>query len=508
MAVPGAGGGARTGGDDVTQWPDQPVLYEVNTRIWLGELTARYGRPVTLGDVPAEAWDDVAVPGVDALWLMGVWERSPAGRRIALTDDALRASLRDVLPDLRPEDVVGSPFSVRRYVVDRHLGGPEGLATARAELARRDVRLVLDHVPNHTAPDHPWSRERPDVYVHGTAEDVARAPHAFIQRGGRALARGGDPHFPPWPDVIQLNAFSPRMRQTTVETLDAIGDQCDGVRCDMAMLLVNEVFARTWAQRVGPAPAEEFWPHILRLVRDRHPGMLFVAEVYGELDWALQQQGFDYCYDKTLYDRLLGGDPWSVRAHLQADAAFQRRLVRFLENHDEPRAASTLRPPERERAAAVAVATLPGATLWHEGQFDGRQLRLPVFLDRRPLEPTNAALRRFHLDLLAAVRRNRLRAGGWRLLESTGWPDNQSCQNLVAWCWENAPRRHVVVVNLSAHTSQGHVPLPWPALRGRSWRLVPVLGGDTVERDGDQMFCPGLFVALPPWGWHVFALET
>ncbi|MGV1009526.1 MAG: hypothetical protein ACOYBY_13085 [Dermatophilaceae bacterium] len=482
-------------------------MYEVNTWVWLDELSRNHGRWITLGDVPTAAWDEITVPGVDAVWLMGVWERSETGRRIAMADEGLRASFRQALPDLRPQDVIGSPFCVRRYIVDERLGGPDALAVAREELARRDVRLLLDYVPNHTAPDHPWLREQPDAFVGGTARGVARVPEAFIECEGLRFARGGDPYSPPWRDVVQLNAFSPRMRQATVETLCGIGDQCDGVRCDMAMLLVNDAFAKTWGELAGPMPAEEFWPHVIGRVRERQPEMLFVAEVYGELDWALQQQGFDFCYDKTLYDRLLGGDASSVRAHLQADAAFQRRLVRFLENHDEPRAASTLQPVERECAAAVVLATLPGLTLWHEGQFDGRRARLPVFLARRPFEPRNAELHRFHLALLSAVSRTRLRAGEWRVLDCVGWPDNQSCQNLVAWCWQEGLRRHVVVANLSDRPSQARLALPWAWLEGRCWRMVPVLGGDAFERGGDEMRDPGLFVALGPWGWHVLALE-
>ena len=97
--------------------PAQPVIYEVNTAVWLTELARRYSRRMTLGDVPTEAWDEVALPGVDAIWLMGVWERSPAGLRIALGNQALQASFREALPDLRPLDVVGSPYCVRRYVV-------------------------------------------------------------------------------------------------------------------------------------------------------------------------------------------------------------------------------------------------------------------------------------------------------------------------------------------------------------------------------------------------------
>ncbi len=487
----------------MTGWPAQPVIHEVDTWVWLADLGPGRG----LGDVPAYAWDRLALPGVDAVWLMGVWERSPAGLEIALHDERLLASFRAALPDVARADVVGSPYCIRRYVVDPRLGGPAGLAAARAELARRGVRLLLDYVPNHVAPDHPWVRERPEVFVRGGPDDLARDPAAFVEVDGQVLARGRDPYFPPWPDVVQLDAFNPRMRDASVETLRSIGDQCDGVRCDMAMLMLTDVFAKTWGDRVGPTPPAEFWPEVLGRVRERHPQMLFVAEAYWDLEWTLQQQGFDHCYDKRLYDRLVGEDADSVRGHLRADVGYQRRLLRFLENHDEPRAAATLWPVERERAAAVTIATLPGATLWHEGQFDGRRVQLPVFLGRRPAEPLDVDLRRFHTDLIAAVGSAGLRAGEWQALECTGWPDNPSYRGIVAWCWRDGDRRHLVVVNLSDRPAQARVRLSWPDLRGRSWRLSPVLVGESFERGGDEMTDPGLFIALPPWGWHVVALD-
>ncbi len=430
-------------------------------------MSSRYGRTITLGEVPDPAWDEVALPGVDAVWLMGVWERSPAGLEIALRDEALQASFRAALPDLRPEDVVGSPYCVRDYVVDTSLGGPEGLAAARAQLASRGVRLILDYVPNHVAPDHPWLTERPGCLVQGTQDDLARDPAAFLEAGGKVFARGRDPYFAPWPDVVQLNAFSEELRTAAVDTLSAIADQADGVRCDMAMLLMTDVFTKTWGERAGAAPAEDFWPYTIPKVRERHPDFLFVAEAYWDLEWALQQQGFDHCYDKRLYDRLLHEGAESVRGHLQADVGYQRGLVRFLENHDEPRAAATL-SPERERAAAVTIATLPGATLWHEGQFEGRRVRPPVFLGRRPEEPVDKELQSFQHQLLAAIASSGMRAEGkWQLLDCTGWPDNPTHENLVAWSWTTGSGRHLVVVNLSEQAAQGQVRLPWPDLRGR-----------------------------------------
>ncbi|POX49881.1 alpha-amylase [Streptomyces sp. Ru71] len=481
------------------------VVYEINTLVWLGELSGRYGRPVTLGDVPGEAWDEIARPGVDTVWLMGVWERSPAGLALALRDPGLLASFRAALPDLTEADLAGSPYCVRDYVVDTRLGGPDGLAEARAQLAARGRKVIVDHVPNHVAPDHPWTADRPGCLIQGTPDDLAHAPDAYLEAAGHVYARGRDPYFPPWPDVVQLNAFSAELRDAAVETLIAIGDQADGVRCDMAMLMTNEVFARTWGERAGAVPAEDFWPYVIPRVRARHPDMLFLAEAYWDMEYLLQQQGFDHAYDKRLYDRLVHEDAEQVRAHLRADLGYQRGLVRFVENHDEPRAASAL-PGDRERAAAVTVATLPGATLWHEGQFEGRRVHLPVFLARRPAEPPDEDLRAFHQRLLeaaAAVRR-----GEWHLLETTGRPDNDTHRSLLAWSWTAADARHLVVVNHGAHQAQGRVHLPWDDLRGAGRLLTDLLTGQSYDRDGDELADAGLFVDLPAWQAHVLTVPV
>ncbi|KUF18265.1 alpha-amylase family glycosyl hydrolase [Streptomyces silvensis] len=490
----------------MTALPAQPVVLEVNTRVWLREVRRRTGRPVVLGDVPKDAWDEITPHGVDAVWLMGVWERSPEGRDIALRDPSLRAAFTRAVPDIADEDIAGSPYSVRRYEADASLGGQEGLAAARAELDRRGIGLLLDYVPNHVAPDSPWVSEHPEYFVRGTADDVRREPAAFLDTGAAVLARGRDPFFPPWPDVVQLNAFEPELRAATADLLTRIGRVCDGVRCDMAMLLMNDVFARTWGRYAGPAPADDFWPGVVSAVRDRHPGMLFVAEAYWDLEWALQQQGFDFCYDKRLYDRLLHESPESVRLHLAADEAYQRGLVRFLENHDEPRAARTLHPA-KERAAAIVIATLPGATLWHEGQFTALRTHLPVFLDRRPDEEPDTGLRAFHEKLLSQVHKSGMRGGRWRLLHPEGWPDNPSHRDLLAWSWSGPGGRFLVVVNLSGHPAQARVPLPWDELSAEEVRLADVLDGTEFRRPGSELTGPGLFVDLAAWAAHVLALE-
>ncbi|MEZ4515695.1 MAG: alpha-amylase family glycosyl hydrolase [Chloroflexota bacterium] len=486
--------------------PARPVIYEINTWVWLDELRGRLGRPVTLGTIPASEWEAVAAMPADAVWLMGVWERSPLGAAIAANDPGLMAACREALPDLTPDDFVGSPYCVRRYEVDSRLGGRAELAAARAELAQRGVGLILDFVPNHVAPDHPWTREHPEYFIQGTPADLAATPEDYYQVGETILARGRDPFFPPWPDVVQLNAFSPELRAAMTETLLDIGEQCDGLRCDMAMLMTNEVFVRTWGERAGAPLPEEYWPQIIPAIHQTHPHLCFIAEVYWDMEWTMMTQGFNYCYDKRLYDRLEQETAESVRQHLTADPSYQDRLVRFIENHDEARAAATF-GPERMYTAAVVTFTLPGARLLYEGQADGREVKLPVFLSRRPAEPPDRNVQTFYRRLLPLLRMPALNEGQWQLCALTGWSGNESFHQLAAWSWQSDTQQCVIVVNLTDTAAQGRVQLVWPQLAGQTWVFQDRLSGAAFEHSGDEILNAGLYVDLPAWGYHFFELR-
>jgi glycosidase len=480
-----------------------PFIYEINTWVWVDELSRREGSTIDLASVPGSDWDAIGELGFDAVWLMGVWERSPAGIAIAQENKGLVRSFERALPDFAAEDNVGSPYCIRGYTVDAHLGGPAGLAAARAALAERGLGLVLDFVPNHVAPDHRWTDAHPEYFVRGSDEDLERDPASFVLAGGGVLANGRDPYFPAWPDVVQLNAFSPDLRAAVIETLGTIASQCDGVRCDMAMLMMNDVFERTWDDRAGVRPDTDYWPTVISAVKAAHPAFVFMAEAYWDLEWALQQQGFDYCYDKRLYDRLVDDGADAVHGHLTAEHGYQQKLVRFVENHDEPRAAATF-SPEQARAVAVATLTQTGARLVHEGQLEGRRVQLPVFLARRPDEPVDAELKDFYARLFEALRDRVFRSGDWQLGERSGWPGNDTWQNLVVWGWRGDSRK-LVVVNLGGEAASGHISLPWDELRGRAWRLDGAAGDEHYERSGDDLR-DGLYVAVDPWYWQVFDL--
>jgi Alpha amylase, catalytic domain len=485
----------------MSTWLAGPSIYEINTWVWLADLRSRYGKSVSLGSVPPQEWNAIASFGFAAVWFMGVWERSPASSAISNRNSQLLEDFRRALPDLRPEDNVGSAYSVRRYVVDPRLGGTEGLARARQELANRGIKLLLDFVPNHVATDHPWVSDHPEYFVRGNADDLKNDPASYFEASGNVFAYGRDPYFPAWQDVLQLNAIDPGLRRAAVETLASIAGQCDGVRCDMAMLLVSAIFERTWGARAGQPPTTDYWREVIPSVKLRHPDFLFLAEAYWDMEWELQQQGFDFCYDKRLYDRLDHGNAESVRQHLGADLAFQAKLMRFLENHDEPRAALAF-SPEKEAAAAVVISTLPGARLFHEGQFEGRRVRIPVFLARRPQEPVNETLRLLYENLLKAIGKPAFRDQQWSMCECAGWPDNASYQNLLAWTWRNDAELYLIAVNLSDQAVQARIFAPWPEFSDGKYLLTDTFSGARYEREADELLRSGLYVGLGPWGFH------
>lgn len=461
---------------------------------------------MTLADIDDATLDDIARRGFDWVWLLGVWRTGPAGRAVSRSIPAWRAQCEAALPDLTDDDICGSGFAVVAYEVDAALGGPSALAGLRARLAARGLRLMLDFVPNHTALDHRWLADHGDFYVEGDEQALQAAPANYCRRetggGVRILAHGRDPNFPGWPDTLQLDYANPAVPAAQMAELATIASQCDGVRCDMAMLLLPEVFRRTWGKAAQP-----FWPAAIATVRKLHPGFTFLAEAYWDLEWELQQQGFDYCYDKRLYDRLLIGDAPDLRAHLAADLDYQDRLARFLENHDEPRAAAILDWP-RHQAAAVITYLAPGLRFFHQGQLEGARISVPIHLCRGPVEPGAPAVAAFYDRLLSMSRCDALRGGAWSLIPpQSAWDGNPTWQNFIAYAWHGAANvHHVVVVNYAAHQGQCRLRLPFAGLTGR-WRLVDAMGSEAYERDGPEMTDPGLYVDLMAWGYNVFRLE-
>jgi hypothetical protein len=356
-------------------------LYEINTAVYLARLSRDAGRQLTLAEIPDEALSDLTTRGIDAVWLMGVWQRSPRAIEIACADEQLMAEMHSVLPDMTNDDLIGSAYSIHDYIVDERFGGESALITFCEQLKRHGLRLILDFVPNHTALDHPWIQMHPDYYIHGSPADLAAHPESFVRCDEHIVANGRDPNYPAWQDTAQVDAYSAGYRQTSIDTLRRIAQLCDGVRCDMAMLMMNDVFSDTWQR--DDIPSTEYWVDVISAVRQQSPEFIFIAEAYWHRESALVEQGFDYCYDKTLYDLLVEGS--STHHYLDTHPGMIEHGVHFIENHDEQRAAAVFALPEHT-AAAQLIASLPGLTMWHDGQWQGYRTRIPMQLGRGPQE--------------------------------------------------------------------------------------------------------------------------
>jgi len=485
-----------------------PSLFQINTRVWLTELARRLGRAVTLDDIPEQELDRLESRGFDWIWLLSVWQTRAAGRRVSRTNQDWQAEFRHTLPDLREEDVAGSGFAITGYTVHPLLGGDAALDRLRTRLLQRGLRLMLDFVPNHTALDHPWVGSHPEYFIAGTEEDHRREPQNYTRittaDGGHSVfAYGRDPYFSGWPDTLQLD-YSARATQLAMAAeLAKIAGQCDGVRCDMAMLVLPDVFQRTWGRRPEP-----FWSRVIPEVREQVPGFCFMAEVYWDLEWTMQHEGFDYAYDKRLYDRLREKHARPVRDHFRAGLDYQDRLARFLENHDEPRAAATFDRDVREAAAIVSFLS-PGLRFFHRGQFEGRLKRISPHLVRAPHEPEDDIVRRFYERLLSVLGRAEVRHGQWQLLECVpAWDGNGTWDGFLAFGWQLTDREQLLVaVNYAATQGQCYVRLPLTGPTGSTVRFVDLMSEARYDRDRGDLASRGLYLDMPPWGYHVFEVS-
>jgi hypothetical protein len=483
-----------------------PHLYEVNARIFLRRVSEKYHRTLTLATIPDEEWQWLAQPGFDLLWPMGVWQRSPYARQQALVNEFLRREYDRALPGWTPEDVAGSPYAIYNYNLDPALGQPMELAQLKSRLNRLGLGLILDFVPNHLAADHPWVLAHPEWFVPGREADVRTHPDWFFSPVSHIyLAHGRDPNFPPWSDTVQLNFYSTGLRSALINELLRLAEVADGVRCDMAMLALNEVFERVWGEvlRDYPRPQTEFWTEAIARVKERRPDFLFLAEAYWGLERKLQQLGFDFTYDKVLYDRLRYATPSDIREYLMADSGYQAHSVRFIENHDEPRAAVAF-GRERSLAAALIIATIPGLRLFHDGQLEGRRISLPVQLVREPGEAVDREMVQFYERLLRITSASVFHEGEWRLLPvSRAWEGNESYHNLLAWFWRSARIFKVVVVNYSANQSQCRLLLPLSSEITEHIIFKDELTGTVYVRDAAEVGRQGLYVDLKPYYAHI-----
>jgi glycosidase len=431
---------------------------------------------------------------IDYLWIMGLWQTGKKSIEVSRNYQPLQNEYRTALPDLKESDIAGSPYAIAGYQPAKIFGPIRSLHNFRRRLNKAGIKLILDFIPNHTGLDHSWLHSNPGYYMHNS--DTGMYYQEYFEMTGLNIAHGKDPYFPPWTDTLQLDYTNSELRQKQIDTLLRLAEVCDGVRCDMAMLVTNEVFYKTWNRK----PDNEFWPDAISSIKTEYPDFLFLAEVYWEMEWQLQQMGFDFTYDKRLYDRLHSANAREISAHLQADVNFQNKSIRFIENHDEPRAVSQF-GPEKSLAAATVIYTIPGMRFLHHGQTQGYRIKIPVQLNHMPQEIENKKIYTYYKLLLNITSKEVFKKGQWQL---------ESCDDhrLLYWTWRLDKTCMIVVINYSDQTVETNIPLPVDYPIYSDIEFKDNLTARSYLYHKVHLRTHGLYIKLAPYQSHILHLKS
>ncbi len=487
-----------------------PSIYEFNTRVWLKRF-ARGDGAVTLRDIPNNYWDDFVKKGFDFVWLMGIWKTCDSVIDKYCFEDGLVKSYDRALKGWKHGDVIGSPFAIDMYDPNPKIATLKTLLELKSHLNKKEIKLILDFVPNHFSADSSLVNLKPDVFLEVDIDTFKKDSYTFYQPQktvNKYFAHGRDPFFPAWQDTIQVNFFSKDARSFLTKTLLDLTKVCDGVRCDMAMLALNNVFNNTWGgillSNGYDIPRTEFWEEAISAVKKERNDFIFIAEAYWDLEWKLQKLGFDYTYDKTFTDRLRFGKAKDIHDHLTAETEYQKKSLRFIENHDEERAAASL-GRDKSKAAALIISSIQGMRFYNDGQFEGKRVKLPVQLGREPDDPPLNGMKAFYDKLLSLTSQEIFKRGKWMLLEPiTSFDNNTSFENILAWMWIFREEKRIVVINYSETVSTCRLKLDVRGYR-EEFVINDLLNDQKYTRSAEEAYHQGLYIELKPYQSHIFS---
>ncbi|MDR1941410.1 MAG: hypothetical protein LBQ47_03710 [Endomicrobium sp.] len=483
-----------------------PHVLEINAHAWLRRMQREIKDFKTLADVSEERVRIIRDRGgFDGVWLMGVWQESPASRKIAREDAGINDALKKAEPNYSKEDIIGSQYSIYGYEVNPVLGGKDALLAFKQKLNDYGISLILDFAGNHLSVDHPLTLSDPDIFIRSESEPEDKNLF-FKTQNGDWLAHGKDPYFPAWTDTAQINHFSLKARAYLLEQLLKISDLCDGLRCDMTMLMLNKIFRDAWGPYVKErTPDEEFWPEAVRKVKEKRPDFVLGAEVYWGLEWEIQEMGFDYTYDKILYDRLLLSNAQDIQGHLNAEHLYQKRSIRFISNHDEECPVSAF-GSEKSKAAAVIAGTITGCRLFTVSQLVGEKLRLPI-----QYVPNKCCIDEdvysFYDTFLHIIDHPCFHGGQWVLKTAKPAAENDDTyRNILSWSWTQSSTHKIVVINYSAAPARCVIHLDkFP--KEENYSLKEEFTQELIPVSISGIKKNGLALELPPYGYKILTVD-
>ena len=474
-----------------------PILYEISTRPWLYELSQKYGKSITkLKDIPTTEFDNLKKSGIEIVWMMGVWKLGTYGLEFDRKQD-----YSGVLPDWTKDDVIGSPYSITEYECNPDIGTNDDLVWLRKQINSRGMKLMLDFVPNHSAVDAPTASSNPKLYMR--APPGKTDPSRYTDSG---IAYGKDPYFSPWLDVIQWNYWEAETIQFMKQNLLTVLKYADGARCDMAHLILNDVFGQTWKEELDAwsysKPSNEFWEVVIKEAKSKYPNAILLAEVYE--DWEIEklnQLGFDYCYDKALLDKLEGSaQDVNDYIHYKGES-FYGHVAHFVENHDENRVVYNMQGNlEKAKAAGTIAATLGGMIFFNHGQWSGLKNKLDVHLRRGASESADSGTENHYKKLMQIIADSAFKGPNYYFVYNISGDKEL---DFIGYIREVDDAHYLVVVNYAS--TYGCAEVPIYNMEGSGMKNVKeMFSGIEYSVDADIMRNVGLTVCLNGYQAQIF----
>lgn len=397
-----------------TEWMPNVVLMAKMVYVWLDQLSKKYGRPINrLDEIPDEELDTLAEWGFTGLWLIGLWERSPAS-----------AAIKRLCGN---PDAISSAYSLYDYVIAADLGGEEAVQNLKHRASLRGIRLASDMVPNHTGIDSRWIREHPDWFIQldyppyptyrFEGPDLSSSPDISIRiedgywsrtdaavvfqhidnRTGRIryIYHGNDGTSTPWNDTAQLNYLLPEVREAVIRTIIQVARCFPIIRFDAAMTLAKKHYQRLWFPQVGlgggiPSRAEhaltrqqfdelfpeEFWRQVVDRVAEEAPDTLLLAEAFWLMEgYFVRTLGMHRVYNSAFMNMIKMEENAKYRQTIKNVLEFNpeilQRFVNFMNNPDESTAIEQFGREAKYFGAAVLLTTMPGLPMFGHGQVEG-----------------------------------------------------------------------------------------------------------------------------------------
>ncbi len=397
-----------------SDWMPRVVMIAKNTFVWLNQLSKQYQRPIErLDQVPDETLDQLARWGFTGLWLIGLWERSEASRRIKQM--------------CGNPDAVSSAYSLARYQIAERLGGEAAYQNLSHRASQRGIRLASDMVPNHMGIDSDWVYEHPDWFIgqsyspfpnytfngpdlsqnpdisiniedhYYTRSDAAVVFKRYDHRNGdtRFIYHGNDGTSMPWNDTAQLNYLNPEVREAVIQTILSVARKFPIIRFDAAMTLTKKHYQRLWFPQPGtggdiPSRAEhamtkeefdrampnEFWREVVERVAKEVPDTLLLAEAFWLMEgYFVRTLGMHRVYNSAFMNMLRNeeNDKYRqlIKNTLVYDPQILKRYVNFMNNPDEKTAVEQFGKGDKYFGICTVMITMPGLPMFGHGQIEG-----------------------------------------------------------------------------------------------------------------------------------------